>query len=88
MGSVLFRVIGTVDGVPRITLEHVTRTDAEAEPEWPRPNEGDGCYRIEITGEPCRTHNRQPSGMRRKTFVATPLAPAKSEESASSSSSL
>lgn len=53
MGSVLFRVIGTVDGVPRVTLEHVTRTDAEAEPGWPRPNEGDGCYRIEITGEPC-----------------------------------
>lgn len=53
MGSVRFRVIGTVGGVPRITLEHVTRTDAEAEPDWPTPNEGDGCYRIEITGEPC-----------------------------------
>ncbi|MFD0805744.1 diacylglycerol kinase [Nocardioides caeni] len=53
MGSVRFRVIGTVDGVPRITLEHVTRTDAEAEPTWPTPNEGDGCYRIEVTGEPC-----------------------------------
>ena len=52
MGSVRFRVIGTVDGVPRVTLEHVTRTDAGAEPEWPVPNEGDGCYRIEITGEP------------------------------------
>ncbi|MDQ6524766.1 diacylglycerol kinase [Nocardioides sp. LHD-245] len=53
MGSVLFRVIGTVDGVPRITLEHVTRTDAAAEPDWPTPHEGDGCYRIEVTGEPC-----------------------------------
>ncbi|WP_436699061.1 NAD(P)H-dependent amine dehydrogenase family protein [Nocardioides sp. BYT-33-1] len=53
MGSVLFRVIGTVDGVPRITLEHVTRTDASAEPDWPTPAEGDGCYRVEITGEPC-----------------------------------
>lgn len=52
MGSVLFRVIGTVDGVPRVTLEHVTRTDAEAEPDWPKPHEGAGCYRIEITGEP------------------------------------
>jgi hypothetical protein len=52
MGSVRFRVVGTVDGVPRVTLEHVTRTDATAEPEWPVPNEGDGCYRIEITGEP------------------------------------
>lgn len=53
MGSVLFRVIGTVDGVPRITLEHITRTDAAAEPDWPVPHEGDGCYRVEITGEPC-----------------------------------
>jgi len=53
MGSVLFRVVGTVDGVPRITLEHVTRTDAEAEPDWPVPNEGHGCYRVEIDGEPC-----------------------------------
>jgi len=53
MGSVRFRVVGTVDGEPRITLEHVTRTDAEAEPDWPRPLEGDGCYRVEITGEPC-----------------------------------
>ena len=52
MGSVRFRVVGTVDGVPRVTLEHVTRTDATAEPEWPVPNEGDGCYRVEITGEP------------------------------------
>lgn len=53
MGSVRFRVVGTVDGVPRVTLEHVTRTDASAEPDWPTPNEGDGCYRVEITGEPC-----------------------------------
>jgi len=53
MGSVRFRVVGTVDGVPRVTLEHVTRTDATAEPDWPTPNEGDGCYRVEITGEPC-----------------------------------
>jgi len=53
MGAVRFRVIGTVDGVPRITLEHVTRTAADQEPGWPKPAEGDGCYRIEITGEPC-----------------------------------
>ena len=52
MGSVRFRVIGKVDGVERITLEHVTRTDAESDPDWPRPNDGDGCYRVEITGEP------------------------------------
>jgi 4-hydroxy-tetrahydrodipicolinate reductase len=52
MGSVRFRVVGKVDGVDRITLEHVTRTDAESDPDWPRPHEGDGCYRVEISGEP------------------------------------
>ncbi|KAA1419588.1 diacylglycerol kinase [Nocardioides humilatus] len=52
MGSVRFRVIGTVDGVPRVTLEHITRTDATSDPDWPTPSEGDGCYRVEITGEP------------------------------------
>jgi 2,4-diaminopentanoate dehydrogenase len=52
MGSVRFQVVGTVDGVPRITLEHVTRTDAASDPDWPRPLEGDGCYRVEIEGEP------------------------------------
>ena len=52
LGSVRFQVIGTVGGVPRVTLEHVTRTDAATDDDWPRPNEGDGCYRIEITGEP------------------------------------
>lgn len=52
MGSVRFRVVGTVDGEPRITLEHVTRTDPSSDPDWPRPTEGDGCYRVEVTGEP------------------------------------
>lgn len=52
MGAVRFEVIGTVDGTPRIVLEHVTRTHPEQVPEWPRPLEGDGCYRVEVTGEP------------------------------------
>lgn len=53
MGSVRFQLIGTVDGVPRVVLEHVTRTDASSDPDWPVPPDGgDGCYRVEITGEP------------------------------------
>ncbi|WP_300680354.1 diacylglycerol kinase [Nocardioides sp.] len=55
LGSVLFRVVGTVDGVARITLEHVTRCAPDLDPDWPRPTEGDGCYRVEITGEPTMT---------------------------------
>lgn len=53
MGSVRFAVVGTVDGVPRVVLEHVTRTDAESDPDWESPPAGhDGCYRVRITGEP------------------------------------
>jgi len=52
MGAVRFQVIGRVDGVDRVILEHVTRTAVDQVPEWPRPSEGGGCYRVEIEGEP------------------------------------
>jgi 4-hydroxy-tetrahydrodipicolinate reductase len=53
MGAVKFAVVGKVGGVPRVVLEHITRTDPEQVPEWEKPPPGaDGCYRIRITGEP------------------------------------
>ncbi|MFZ5846612.1 MAG: diacylglycerol kinase [Actinomycetota bacterium] len=52
LGAVRFEVVGEVDGVPRVLLEHVTRTSPEQMPEWPQPPEGGGCYRVRITGEP------------------------------------
>lgn len=52
MGAVRFEVIGTVDGVPRVVLEHVTRTHPGQVPEWPQPAGGDGCYRVVVSGEP------------------------------------
>lgn len=53
MAAVRFQVQGTVGGVPRVVLEHVTRTRADQLPEWPRPPEGgDGCYRVVFKGEP------------------------------------
>jgi hypothetical protein len=52
MGAVKFQVIGRVDGVDRVVLEHITRTAPDQVPEWPTPAEGDGCYRVEIVGEP------------------------------------
>jgi hypothetical protein len=55
MGAVRFQVIGRVDGVDRVVLEHVTRTAEDQVPEWPRPPDGGGCYRVEITGEPVMT---------------------------------
>jgi hypothetical protein len=50
--AVRFTVSGNVNGVPRVVLEHVTRTHPEQAPDWPKPGEGDGIYRIEVTGEP------------------------------------
>lgn len=51
-GAMRFEVIGRVDGEDRIVLEHVTRTHPDQAPDWPRPSSGEGCYRVEITGEP------------------------------------
>jgi hypothetical protein len=52
MAAVRFEVAGQVDGVDRVVLEHYTRTHPDQCPEWPSPHEGDGCYRIAISGEP------------------------------------
>src|SRR5690606_11100082 len=48
-------VTGTVAGVPRVVLEHVTRTDPAQMPSWTQPASGDGCYRVQFTGEPMMT---------------------------------
>ncbi|HEX7717198.1 MAG TPA: diacylglycerol kinase [Marmoricola sp.] len=55
MGAVRFGVIGKVGGVPRVQLEHVTRTAVDQMPDWPQPPEGGGCYRVEVEGEPMMT---------------------------------
>jgi hypothetical protein len=52
MGAVRFQVVGKVGGVPRVILDHVTRTSVDQMPQWPQPPEGGGCYRVEIEGEP------------------------------------
>ena len=51
-GALRFEVAGQVDGEDRIVLEHVTRTAPDQAPDWPRPDRGDGCYRLEFHGEP------------------------------------
>ncbi len=52
LAAVRFEVVGQVDGVPRVVLEHVTRTSPEQMPAWPQPSDGEGCYRVKISGEP------------------------------------
>jgi 4-hydroxy-tetrahydrodipicolinate reductase len=53
-----FEVRGIRDGRAVIVLEHVTRLRDDLAPEWPQPA-GQGCYRIEIRGEPNYTLDLQ-----------------------------
>jgi 2,4-diaminopentanoate dehydrogenase len=46
-----FEVRGMVAGRAVCVLEHVTRLRPDLGPDWPRPA-GQGCYRVEVTGEP------------------------------------
>ncbi|MQA63275.1 MAG: diacylglycerol kinase [Actinophytocola sp.] len=46
-----FEVRGIRCGRAVCVLEHVTRLRPDLGPDWPRPA-GQGCYRVEITGEP------------------------------------
>jgi 4-hydroxy-tetrahydrodipicolinate reductase len=47
-----FEVRGMVDGHPAVVLGHVTRLRNDLCPDWPKPAQEGGSYRIEITGEP------------------------------------
>jgi len=46
-----FEVRGMRDGRPVCVLEHVTRLRGDLGPDWPQPS-GQGCYRVQVTGEP------------------------------------
>jgi 2,4-diaminopentanoate dehydrogenase len=46
-----FEVLGMHGGRPVCVLEHVTRLRSDLGPDWPQPA-GQGCYRVQITGEP------------------------------------
>ncbi len=56
-----FEVRGMVNGVARVVLEHVTRTHDDLAPHWPQPA-GQGCYRVEVKGEPNYTVDLQLMG--------------------------
>jgi 4-hydroxy-tetrahydrodipicolinate reductase len=45
-------------GRPVCVLEHVTRLRPDIGPDWPQPT-GQGCYRVQITGEPNYTVDMQ-----------------------------
>jgi len=46
-----FEVRGMLSGRPAVVLEHVTRLRDDLAPDWPQPA-GQGCYRVEVHGEP------------------------------------
>lgn len=53
MAAARFAVEGVRDGVPVITLEHVTRLTSAAAPEWDYPPENRiGVHRVIVEGEP------------------------------------
>ncbi|TCJ97513.1 diacylglycerol kinase [Nocardia alba] len=52
LAALRFEVRGVVAGEPLIVIEHVTRLREDLCPDWPRPAQGGGSYRVEIVGEP------------------------------------
>jgi 2,4-diaminopentanoate dehydrogenase len=56
-----FEVCGMVGDKAVVVLEHVTRLRDDLGATWPQPA-GDGCYRVEITGEPNYTLDLQLMG--------------------------
>jgi hypothetical protein len=53
-----FEVRGMKAGRPLIIVEHVTRLRDDLAPDWPQPA-GQGCYRVEVKGEPNYTLDLQ-----------------------------
>ncbi len=53
MAAIRFAVEGVRDGVPLITMEHITRLTAVSAPEWEYPPDGKpGVHRVVVEGEP------------------------------------
>jgi 4-hydroxy-tetrahydrodipicolinate reductase len=50
--AIRFDVQGIVNGRPAIVVEHYTRVDTDAAPEWPRCAGGENGYRILLEGRP------------------------------------
>jgi hypothetical protein len=53
-----FEVLGMRGGRPVTVLEHVTRLRDDLAPRWPQPA-GQGCYRVQVRGEPDYTLDLQ-----------------------------
>jgi hypothetical protein len=58
VAALRFQLTGISAGQPVIVLEHVTRLHDDLGPDWPQPA-GQGCYRVEVRGEPNYTLDLQ-----------------------------
>lgn len=61
VAAVRFLIEGMVDGRPAIVIEHVTRLRDDLRPDWARPAQPGGSYRVEIVGEPSYTVDISPT---------------------------
>ena len=53
MAAVKFAVEGVRDGVPVITMEHITRLTVDSAPDWLYPPDGrPGVHRVVVDGDP------------------------------------
>jgi 2,4-diaminopentanoate dehydrogenase len=59
-----FEILGLVNGVPAIVIDHVTRLREDLCPEWPQPAQPGGSYKVEIIGEPSYTVDICPTSRR------------------------
>ncbi|HKS98749.1 MAG TPA: hypothetical protein VJT31_04390 [Rugosimonospora sp.] len=55
LAGLRFEVRGLVGGRPALVIEHVTRLREDIRPDWRRPAQPGGSYRVEIVGEPSYT---------------------------------
>ena len=62
--AVRFEITGMSGGEPVVVVEHVTRLRDDLRPDWARPAQPGGSYRVEITGEPSYAVDIIPSSRR------------------------
>jgi hypothetical protein len=55
LAGLRFEIRGLRAGQPVLVVEHVTRLRPDLRPDWLRPAQPGGSYRVEITGEPSYT---------------------------------
>ncbi|MGW5411291.1 NAD(P)H-dependent amine dehydrogenase family protein [Actinomadura geliboluensis] len=64
VAAMRFQIAGVAAGKEVLVIDHTTRLRADLRPDWPRPAQDGGSYRVEITGEPSYRVDVCPSSAR------------------------